>query len=271
MPATAIELKAKCVSISLDSYNQLVRPAKDSDVTYLITYSNLCSTEASNVEIALATRAGLDWRIITTGGKLGQVPAFQRGQVLIRLSYFSFSETNDFINLYVKEDEPLANRKYVTVTSVSFARDAVATITPSPTPSANSPTLDAEPSDITSSDTSSLSQGKSKTSKPVSKQTLSPKVNAPCQKEGLISSSGKNTLICQKNDEGKFVWTIAMENKTPEAQLVTPSSETTNSPEVDKKPAEDSGLDKFDVLIVIYFATVLLSISAFLILRKKRK
>ena len=269
-PALGVEIKANCVSISLDSYNQMVRPAKDSDVSILISYYNTCSTEASNVEIALATRAGLDWRIITTGGKLGQVPAYQRGQVSIRLSYYSFSETSEIINLYVKEDYPQVSKKYVAVTMVTFTKDSPAAMSPTPTPVASS-TPAAQPTDPPASQESPSTKSSMSPSRKDSKGAPSVKANTPCEEEGAVSLVGKDKLVCKKNDQGLLVWTKVKESPTPEPTSASPSVEAKNSPQAKSGMASSSGINASYFLIMFIFVTIAVLISVFITLRWKRK
>ena len=71
--AVGVELKAKCMSIKIISSYPLPKPIPSRAAEYKVGYENICSSEVPSVEISLVERVNSEYRILTSGGRLGKV------------------------------------------------------------------------------------------------------------------------------------------------------------------------------------------------------
>ena len=112
------------------------KPGPGNTAEYKIGYQNNCSKEITSVEISIVERDGYDYRILTSGGRLGKVLDKQKGQVTLSLSYSVFSEVKDTMFLSIKESYPLESQVKQAMRNLDFTN--APTPTPTPTPSGTS-------------------------------------------------------------------------------------------------------------------------------------
>ena len=110
------------------------KPGIGNTAEYKIAYQNNCSKEITSVELSIVERDGYDYRILTSGGRLGKVLDKQKGQVILSLSYSVFSEVKDTIFLSIKENYPLESRVQQAMRNLDFTSAPTPTPTPTPTP-----------------------------------------------------------------------------------------------------------------------------------------
>jgi hypothetical protein len=137
--ASGFELKSECISTTMVSQYPFPKPGIGNTAEYKIAYQNNCSKEISSVEISIVERDGYDYRILTSGGRLGKVLDKQKGQVILSLSYSVFSEVKDTMFLSIKENYPLESRVQQAMRNLDFTSAP----TPSPTPSPSSSACDS--------------------------------------------------------------------------------------------------------------------------------
>ena len=63
------------------------KPTPGNTAEYKVAYQNNCSKDITSVEISTVERDGYDYRILTSGGRLGKVLEKQKGQVTLSLTY----------------------------------------------------------------------------------------------------------------------------------------------------------------------------------------
>ena len=112
------------------------KPGPGNTAEYKIAYQNNCSKEITSVEISIVERDGYDYRILTSGGRLGKVLDKQKGQVSLSLSYSVFSEVKDTMFLSIKENYPLESKVKQAMRNLDFTN--APRPTPTPTPSGTS-------------------------------------------------------------------------------------------------------------------------------------
>ena len=134
--ASGFELKSECISTTMVSQYPFPKPGPGNTAEYKIAYQNNCSKEITSVEISIVERDGYDYRILTSGGRLGKVLDKQKGQVSLRLSYSVFSEVKDTMFLSIKENYPLESKVKQAMRNLDFTN--APTPTPTPTPSGTS-------------------------------------------------------------------------------------------------------------------------------------
>jgi hypothetical protein len=132
--ASGFELKSECISTTMVSQYPFPKPGPGNTAEYKIAYQNNCSKEISSVEISIMERDGYDYRILTSGGRLGKVLDKQKGQVTLSLSYSVFSEVRDTMFLSIKENYPLESKVKQSMRNLDFTSAP----TPAPTPSGTS-------------------------------------------------------------------------------------------------------------------------------------
>jgi len=106
------------------------KPVLGNTAEYKIGYQNNCSKEITSVEISIVERDGYDYRILTSGGRLGKVLDKQKGQVTLSLSYSVFSDVKDTMFLSIKENYPLESKVKQAMRNLDFTSAP----TPTPTP-----------------------------------------------------------------------------------------------------------------------------------------
>ena len=134
--ASGFELKSECISTTMVSQYPFPKPGPGNTAEYKIGYQNNCSKEITSVEISIVERDGYDYRILTSGGRLGKVLDKQKGQVTLSLSYSVFSEVKDTMFLSIKESYPLESQVKQAMRNLDFTN--APTPTPTPTPSGTS-------------------------------------------------------------------------------------------------------------------------------------
>ena len=134
--ASGFELKSECISTTMVSQYPFPKPGPGNTAEYKIAYQNNCSKEITSVEISIVERDGYDYRILTSGGRLGKVLDKQKGQVSLSLSYSVFSEVKDTMFLSIKENYPLESKVKQAMRNLDFTN--APTPTPTPTPSGTS-------------------------------------------------------------------------------------------------------------------------------------
>jgi hypothetical protein len=96
------------------------KPGIGNTAEYKIAYQNNCSKEITSVEISIVERDGYDYRILTSGGRLGKVLDKQKGQVTLNLSYSVFSDVKDTMFLSIKENYPLESKVKQALRNLDF-------------------------------------------------------------------------------------------------------------------------------------------------------
>ena len=134
--ASGFELKSECISTTMVSQYPFPKPGPGNTAEYKIAYQNNCSKEITSVEISIVERDGYDYRILTSGGRLGKVLDKQKGQVSLSLSYSVFSEVKDTMFLSIKENYPLESKVKQAMRNLDFTN--APRPTPTPTPSGTS-------------------------------------------------------------------------------------------------------------------------------------
>jgi hypothetical protein len=105
-----------------------LKPGSGNTAEYKIAYQNNCSKEISSVEISIVERDGYDYRILTSGGRLGKVLDKQKGQVTLSLSYSVFSDVKDTMFLSIKENYPLESKVKQALRNLDFTSAPTPTI-----------------------------------------------------------------------------------------------------------------------------------------------
>jgi hypothetical protein len=141
--ASGFELKSECISTTMVSQYPFPKPGIGNTAEYKIAYQNNCSKEISSVEISIVERDGYDYRILTSGGRLGKVLDKQKGQVILSLSYSVFSEVKDTMFLSIKENYPLESRVQQAMRNLDFTSAPTPSPTPTPSPSPSSSACDS--------------------------------------------------------------------------------------------------------------------------------
>jgi hypothetical protein len=126
--ASGFELKSECISTTMASQYPFLKPGSGNTAEYKIAYQNNCSKEISSVEISIVERDGYDYRILTSGGRLGKVLDKQKGQVTLSLSYSVFSDVKDTMFLSIKENYPLESKVKQALRNLDFTSAPTPTI-----------------------------------------------------------------------------------------------------------------------------------------------
>lgn len=145
--ALGFEVKAKCISATISSSYPLSRPSAGGQAEYRVEYRNNCTYDIPTVEISFLERDGYDYRVLTSGGRLGRVLNQQRGTTTLVLNSSTFEETKETIFFSIKESYPLESKVEQSMRNVLFLPSSSSV--PSPTPS-KSPMPTSMPSNVAS-------------------------------------------------------------------------------------------------------------------------
>jgi len=104
--------------------------------------------DVPSAEIALLERDGYEYRVLTSGGRLGRVLSLQKGTITLVLNSSTFEETRETIFFSIKENYPLDSKVEQSMKNVLFSPSSISvpSATPSKSPAPNTvPSKAAQP------------------------------------------------------------------------------------------------------------------------------